>query len=361
MNKIRNFATILLTGGFLATFSLWAFLKPADNSSLSERRLLAQFPNVSPLDSTFSSKFDLYATDQFPLRDLFRSVKANTALSILRQLDNHDIYLVDGNASEIDYPLSEESLDHAAERFRFIYDKFLTNAHGVYYSVIPDKNVFLAADNGYPAVDFGELCQKLDEKLDFAENIDISDLLSIGDYYRTDTHWNQEKLLKIAKRLAGSMGVELKAEYQTVTLDIPFYGVYCGRSGLSLKPDQISYLTNDLLESLTVYDYETDSEIPVYDLEKTTGRDPYEMFLSGSKSLLTVENPDAENKRGLVIFRDSFGSSLSPLLFEGWSKVTIADIRYISPSVLGQFIDFDGFDVLFIYSSSVLNNSETIK
>lgn len=361
MNKIRNFATILLTGVFLATFSIWAFVKPADKSSLSERRLLAQFPTVSPLDSTFSSKFDLYATDQFPLRDVFRTVKADTALCLLRQLDNHDIYLVNGNASEIDYPLKEKSLTHAAERFRYVYDRYLQDANAVYWSVIPDKNVFLAADNGYPAIDFSALTEKLDGQIDFAENIDISDLLTIDDYYRTDTHWSQDKLEKVARRLAGSMGVTLKAEYQKVTLDTPFWGVYRGRSGLKLKPDTLSYLTNDFLESLKVFDYETNSEIPVYDLTKVDGRDPYEMFLSGSKSLLSVENPDSENKRGLVIFRDSFGSSLSPLLFEGWSKVTIVDIRYINPSVLDKFIDFEDCDVLFLYSSSVLNNSETLK
>ncbi len=358
--NIRNFATILLTGGFLATFSIWAFIKPADKTSNSERRLLAQFPTVSVFDTTFSSKFDLYATDQFPMRDIFRSIKANTALYALRQLDNHDIYLVNGSAAEIDYPLSEKSLDHAVDRFKYISEKYLDASNRVYYSIVPDKNVFLAADNGYPAVDFDYLCDLFREKMDFADEIKISDLLDIDDYYKTDSHWRQESLLPVAKRLAEGMGVELKAEYDTVTLDVPFYGVYCGRSGLNLKPDQLSYMTNDFLDELMVYDAETDSKIPVYELSKADGRDPYETFLSGSKSLLTVENPDSENERGLIIFRDSFGSSLSPLLFEGWSKVSVVDIRYISSQFLNRFVDFSNCDILFIYSSSVLNNSETI-
>ena len=40
------------------------------------------------------------------------------------------------------------------------------------------------------------------------------------------------------------------------------------------------------------------------------------MFLSGSKSLLTITNPSADTDRELVIFRDSFASSLAPLLTE---------------------------------------------
>ena len=197
--------------------------------------------------------------------------------------------------------------------------------------------------------------------MDFAKEIDLSNLLNADDFYRTDSHWRQEKLLPIAKRIAESMGVELSAEYDEISLDTPFRGVYYGRSALPLKPDNISYLTNDFLDNLEVYDAETDSNLPVYDLSKADGRDPYELFLSGAKSLLTVENPDSTNERGLVIFRDSFGSSLSPLLFEGWSRVTIVDIRYIMPEYLGRFIDFTDCDVLFIYSSSVLNSSGMIK
>lgn len=359
--KIKNIAVISLTGAFLAGFSCFAWVKPADASSNSERRLLAQFPTVSPLDSSFSSKFDSYATDQFPLRDSFRSIKASTATKLLFQKDNHDIYVVNGYASEIDYPLDEDSISHAADRFKNVYDSCLGETNRVYFSVIPDKGEFIAAENGYPAYDFESVRELFAAAIDFADEIRIDDLLSIDDYYLTDSHWSQDKLLPAADRIASAMGVELKGEYETLTCDTPFYGVYSGRSGLSLEPDELKLLTNEFLDSLKVYDAETESYIPVYDLTKASGRDPYETFLSGSKSLLTVENPSADNDRHLVIFRDSFGSSLSPLLFEGWSKVTIIDIRYISPTFLPRYVDFENADVLFIYSASVLNSSETLK
>ena len=37
------------------------------------------------------------------------------------------------------------------------------------------------------------------------------------------------------------------------------------------------------------------------------------------------------------------------------------DIRYLSPERLGKLLDFTDCDVLFLYSTLVLNNSETIK
>ena len=85
------------------------------------------------------------------------------------------------------------------------------------------------------------------------------------------------------------------------------------------------------------------------------------MFLGGSKSLLVIENPDALSDKELVIFRDSFGSSLTPLLIESYSKITVVDIRYMMSNILGNFIEFDDQDVLFMYSMPVINNSNTMK
>ena len=85
------------------------------------------------------------------------------------------------------------------------------------------------------------------------------------------------------------------------------------------------------------------------------------MFFSGSLSLITINNPKALNDKNLVVFRDSFGSSIAPLLAMGYSKVTVVDIRYIQSSVLDRFVDFENSDVLFLYSTLVLNNSETLK
>ena len=96
-------------------------------------------------------------------------------------------------------------------------------------------------------------------------------------------------------------------------------------------------------------------------MEKAYGKDPYEMFLSGSLSLITIENENAKTDKELVIFRDSFGSSIAPLFVEGYKKITLVDIRYIHPDMLEKYIEFNNQDVLFMYSTSVLNNSETIK
>ena len=58
---------------------------------------------------------------------------------------------------------------------------------------------------------------------------------------------------------------------------------------------------------------------------------------------------------------DSFGSSIVPLLVSDYARVTLIDVRYVQIDVLDRFLEFGNQDVLFLYSTLVLNNSETIK
>ena len=41
--------------------------------------------------------------------------------------------------------------------------------------------------------------------------------------------------------------------------------------------------------------------------------------------------------------------------------MTLVDTRYLSSDLLDQFVDFHGQDVLFLYSSLILNSSAAIK
>jgi hypothetical protein len=80
------------------------------------------------------------------------------------------------------------------------------------------------------------------------------------------------------------------------------------------------------------------------------------MFLSGPLSLVTVENPNASTDKELVVFRDSFGSSIAPLFAEGYQKITLLDIRYLNQNIIPNFVTFENQDVLFLFSTGVLNN-----
>ena len=359
--------------GIIALLVLWlglsifAWVKPATELSEAERRKLAQFPEISLssiLNGSFTGGFESYATDQFPLREFFRSIKSRFHLQLLGQLDNNDIYLADGYAAKIEYPLNDASLSHAKDRIGHIFAKYLQHSDClVMLSIVPDKGYYLAQPNGYPALDYGALVDSIRSAATFDSYIDLFDSLKISDYYKTDTHWRQESILKAADALCEALGIPLSSENQfnEVAISKPFYGVYKGQAALPTDAEQIVTLRNDMLDSCRVFNFETNKYTSIYDESKLSSRDLYDIYLSGAAALLRIENPAQQNGRHLVVFRDSFGSSMAPLLVHGYETVTLVDTRYMSPDILGQFVEFTNQDVLFLYSATVMNNSSALK
>lgn len=355
---ICTLACTLVLSGFL----LCVFL-PKESYSYSERRELTSFPEVSVsslLTGRFMDTFEDYAVDNFPFRDTFRSIKAYFSYYLLGQKDNNKIYVYDGYIASMDYPYNKDSVDYATSRFSYIYDRYLKNSK-VFLSVIPDKNVFLAKKAGVLYFDSEKLVTDIREAMPYADYIDIFPTLSIEDYYKTDSHWKQDKIEDTALVLAEGLGVKLAGNRTAVSSSLPFYGVYYGQAALKLEADSITYLTSPVIEKMTAFDGQNSNDIPVYDTERIEGKDPYETFLSGPLSLVTLENPNANTDRELIIFRDSFSSAIAPLIAEGYRKVTLVDIRYMNPNYACSLLDFENKDVLFLYSTAILNNSETIK
>lgn len=365
--KIKNILIVAVMSVIIFGISLLCILKEQGDYSKSERRYLAHFPKADAstiLNGSFMSDYEAYAADQFLCREMFRGTKAFSELYLFRKLSSNNLFLSDGHISKIDYPLNEKSLYNASNKLMSIYENYLECTDvNIYLSIIPDKSCFLAGDNEIISIDFEELKEKFCAKVSFAEYIDIYDLLSKDDYYKTDTHWKQECILPIAERLADKMGAELYNEFEMHEISHPFYGVYYGQLGLYHEPDTIKYLENDILRQSIVTSYSTGKpqKSVLYNMEKADGKDPYEMFLSGSEPLITIENPNAETEKELVIFRDSFGSSIAPLMISGYSKITLVDLRYMHSSIICEFIDFNEQDILFLYSTMILNNSFSFK
>ena len=354
---------LLLTLWAVLSLSLW--FAPKESYSYSERRPLAQMPEITAdavFSGSFTEKFEDFTLDQFPLWDTFRKVKSLFHYYVLNQSDNNGIYLVEDTVAKLEYPLSTTSVNYATGRLQYLYDTYLADTDcKIYASLIPDKGYYLAQANGYPAMDYAALEAMYRDAMPWAQYVDIKDTLSAEDYYRTDTHWRQEEILTAAEKLCAALGAEYFDAYTKKTLEVPFYGVYFGQAALPMEPETLTILQSDWLEDCTVTDPTTGTVSKVYNLDKTDSPDLYDVFLSGAQPILTIENPHGEAGRELVIFRDSYGSSLAPLLLHGYSEVTLVDIRYLHPDQVGDYVTFRDQDVLFLYSTLILNNGRSLK
>lgn len=351
-NKIVTIGFVII---LIAVF-LINLLTEDKQISLTERRKLAEFPSITLskiLNGDVTKKWEEYVVDQFLGRDLFRSIKSFYSINIAKQKDNNKLFEKDGAIYKMEYPLNETNVQKSANRINDVYNKYLQNMN-VYYAIIPDKNYYLQNDD-HLKMDYNKLKQIMQNELVEMKYIDIWGSLELADYYRTDIHWKQENLAKTVNKIQNDMGLDITKTKYTMNGVGDFYGSYYGQLSTNVSPDKMYVLTNETIQNCITYNYETQKQDKVY--TEHSSADKYDIYLSGATPLITIQNPNSEAKKELLLFRDSYGSSIAPLLMENYSKITLIDLRYISSTLLDQYIEFENQDVLFLYSTLVLNQN----
>ena len=186
--------------------------------------------------------------------------------------------------------------------------------------------------------------------------IDITQNLELDDYYRTDLHWKQENLQQIVSKIQKEMNLENNYNVMYNKMEIgDFYGTYYGQLGIDIKPDKMYILTNNTIDNCITYNYESNIKGKIYSSNYTN--DTYDIFLSGAVPIINIENKNSNSEKDLILFRDSFGSSIAPLLVENYKNIILIDLRYMSSKLLEKYINFKNQDVLFLYSITVLNQN----
>lgn len=378
MQQTKRYSFIMVISFFLLLigFSIAAICLPDKEISESERRYYEKFPKLSVqaiMDGTYVEKLEKYLLDHFAGRDAFRIAKTELETTLFGKTDANHYVKEDGYLFELDLDWSKVQVTKTAKAFAKLQKDWFRDAN-VSFAVIPDKASFLPEEK-YPVGTDGFVAEELKEQLKEANYIDLYPYLTIEDYYKTDLHWKQESITDVAKVLlnglgaagvAGSDAMQIddtdSSQYERQFITSEFYGGYAGASSYSVKADELIGLTSESINAAIVYDYETGKETTVYASEKVEGTDPYDYYLWGARALLSVKNPLCENGKKLLLFRDSFGSSIAPLLLEGYEEITLVDLRYITAAYLPQIIDLTAYeDVLFLYSENVLKNSGSLK
>lgn len=296
--------------------------------------------------------------DNFYQRETFRKLKTSVELDVFKKQDVNKIYKYNDFLVEQIYPLNEKSVTNLTNKINYIKDSYLKETNKIYYSIIPDKNYY--TDNNHLKLDYDKMKQIMQNNLKDLQYIDIFQDLGLDSYYYTDSHWKQEKLQNVAKTIAQNMNFNISENYNEQKITT-FKGVYAGQLPINTKEDEIRILINNTIGYANVYNYETKEQGEIYNFKKLNGYDKYDIYLSGATPLIEISNSNNKENKTLIIFRDSYASSLAPLLTEGYSKITLVDTRYISPKILNEYVDFENADILFLYSTLVINSSMALK
>ena len=358
-DKIKDIVVTLVFLFTIISLFLINVIKKDTDISIAERRKLATMPELttkSLFDGTYFKKFDSYVTDQFIKRDTFRKIKIDIELSTKGEYNN--LYMYDDYIVEEIFPLNTNSINNLTNKINFIKNIYLNNNSNIYYTIVPDKNYFV--NKGNLKLDYNKLQDMMKNNLTNLNYINIFDKLTLDNYYKTDTHWKQEDLFDVANTIANQMNFNI-TNNNVVNTVTTFKGSYAGRLSVTKDIDTIKTISNPSTLNSSVYNYETKQYTKIYDYDKLKSLDKYDIYLSGATSIIDIVNPTSNSNRELIVFRDSYGSSLIPLLMEGYKKITVIDIRYVSSRILNNYIIFNNQDVLFMYSILTINNSFSMR
>ena len=358
-DKIKDIVVTIIFLFTVISLFLINVIKKDTDISVAERRKLATMPELttkSLFDGTYFKKFDSYVTDQFVERDAFRKIKIDIELSTKGEYNN--LYLYDDYIIEEIFPLNTNSINNLTSKINYIKDTYLNDNNNIYYTIIPDKNYFI--NNGNLKLNYNKLQDMMKNNLSNINYINIFDKLTLDNYYKTDTHWKEEDLFNVANTIANQMNFDI-TNNNVVNTITTFKGSYAGRLSVTKDIDTIKTISNPSTLNSSVYNYETKKYTDIYDYTKINSLDKYDIYLSGAVPIIDITNNNTSSDKELIVFRDSYGSSLIPLLIEGYKKITVIDIRYISSKILNKYIDFNDQDVLFMYSILTINNSFSIR
>ena len=366
MEKFKHYAVIGVFFLFICGFSIIHFLLPDKDFSASERKPLAQAPVLTwenILTGAYFTDGETYLLDQFPLRAQFLDAKRILDKNIFLMSSSSGYTSVEDHLTKLTPTLDAEQVAYAVK----LLNNFLTSHPEIasaYCAVVPDKNYYLTQITGQPSMDYHALFEMVKELQ--AQQISLTELLTLDDYYRTDSHWRQERILPVVQAICEAMGAPYgDPDSYTATVLEGFKGVYYELTETPPDPDTLTYLRNEAIDNATVKRlnqvmkmeeclmYE---EAALHD-ERRYG---YDFFLEGPAPLITIENPKAKTDRELIVLCDSFGSSFAPLMADSYSKITLLDLRYVKTYALNNLdIQFADADVLILYSTTIFNTART--
>lgn len=360
-DKIVTYTFVIFISLFMIMSTI---IKDKDVSKL-ERRVLKSTPNIKELlssDNTYFSDLNSYFEDQFPFRDKFINTKSILLNKIVLNKINHNVLDYNDNLFEIDSSVNEKSIKHLINKITLV-DKLYDIGSNSYFIMLPDKNYYL--DSDIPKMDYDYMENSLKYYLPASIKwIDVKDTLNIDSYYKTDIHFKQDKLENLLSRIRNNMDLSEYPYPNKIEKYKPFYGALYSKGSNKNLSDTINVLYNDSINNSKVYNYEKKKYTTIYDKNNFNNIDGYDIFLEGASPLIIIDNSNSQSKKELVMFRDSFSSTLAPLLIDNYSKITLIDLRYVSSMSIKNIDEVKinkDTDVLFVYSIPIINNSFSLK
>ena len=342
-----------------------SIILPDTGFSEKENRILASRPALK-LDQIISGgyekQFETYENDQFPLRDMWITLKATTD-RLMGKVEENGVYLGKNgylmeafNApSQTQYDATVNAMTSFAQKHSDLkqYALIAPNSVNILKSNLP---AFAPADDQNPWID------KLKDSLTSTgvTFIDIRDTFTDHKaedlYYHTDHHWTTLGAYYAYLQAAAVMGIDTSSDsYDKAPVSQTFKGTLSAKSGFrSGETDELDvFLPNgdNTLSSVVNYVDEQKKSASFYDTSKLNTRDKYALFFGGNHAQIKISTP-TESNNTLLVLKDSYANSFVPFLAQHYRKIIMIDPRYYYGD-LEQLLQVENVqEVLYLYNAN---------
>ena len=360
-----NIAAVFLL--LIFGFAIATVLKPSNERSETENRLLEQKPDLTwnaLISGKFSEDYEAYLSDQFVVRDGWISLKTAFERAALRQ-EAEDVYFARDN-----YLIEKHTgvfTAETAERNIQTLSAFFTNLSksmdpGHLTAMVVPNAVDILRDKLPPFADpYDEeiYLQKIAGALPEGVWFDSSSVLRqhSGEeiYYRTDHHWKTLSAYYTFEAWAGEKGLagDSAFSFRPVTVTDSFEGTIASRLGIVGRADSIERFDPEIpFDYYLIYNQSDDIRNTVYQDSFLERKDKYAYFYGGNFGLIQAKMPEHETGRKLLVIKDSYAHCFVPFTYALFDQVDMLDTRYYNASISALIGQENYTDVLFLFNAA---------
>ena len=360
-----NIAAVFLL--LIFGFAIATVLKPSNERSETENRLLEQKPDLTwnaLISGKFSEDYEAYLSDQFVVRDGWISLKTAFERAALRQ-EAEDVYFARDN-----YLIEKHTgvfTAETAERNIQTLSAFFTNLSksmdpGHLTAMVVPNAVDILRDKLPPFADpYDEeiYLQKIAGALPEGVWFDSSSVLRqhSGEelYYRTDHHWKTLSAYYTFEAWAGEKGLagDSAFSFRPVTVTDSFEGTIASRLGIVGRADSIARFAPEIpFDYYLIYNQSDDIRNTVYQDSFLERKDKYAYFYGGNFGLIQAKMPEHETGRKLLVIKDSYAHCFVPFTYALFDQVDMLDTRYYNASISALIGQENYTDILFLFNAA---------
>ncbi len=354
--------------GFLVIVSFGSFFATDREFSENENRYLAGFPNISLediLECDFQDGLEEYLNDQIWGRDQWITIKT----AIQKAIGDTDIggaYVgKDGydfekiTEDDVDYALVEKNIAQVKKFFENCSESI--DASRLSFLLVPTSGLVLAdkLPENAPLFDQVAVIDKVQDAMQDYNFIDVRDELTAqkeeGVYYRTDHHWTSKGAFVAYQKYSvlADFGQVDEEDYKVTTVTDKFRGsLYSKILDYDSAYDSIQLYekTGSVASFVVTLNGETSDGF--YHYEQLEAKDKYLFFFGGNYSEVVIRREGTENKRNLLLIKDSFANAFVPFVAEDYDSVYMVDLRYYRGD-MEEYMEANNItDVLVLYNVS---------